>query len=81
MSGPKIMIIFEPFQIHLKNPRHLKEICDFQNCIYNFFNINETNKNNMGNIEENILCIEYNHLLRRQVKKVLKKLKNDSAPT
>ena len=35
----------------------------------------------MGNIEENILCIEYNHLLRRQVKKVLKKLKNDSAPT
>ena len=39
-----------------------KGISGFQNCICDYFNINEANKNNMGNTEANILCIEYNYL-------------------
>ena len=35
----------------------------------------------MNNIEANILFNEYNHLSRRQLKKVLKQLKNDVTPT
>lgn len=48
----------------------------FQSCIYDYFSLIDNNKD--PDWTWNSLSTEYNHLSRRQLKRFLKELKNDT---